>query len=398
MHIQRKSTFSICQQLFFIENFSASDIYKYANAHFFLDMAKYENIIKRKRRNDLNCSINDIAAYLGLSRNTVSKAINGKPGVSEETRKKIIETAVSMKYRQFLLTEELPRKEKQTGSIILLTKSTAQPGFWLNVMEGIKEEIEETGLTLAMSIVSDEEINNCTIPPILFQSDVRGIVLVEVCNNDMCRKLLTLNIPMVSVDYPREMSGISDQMDVVTMENKENIKILVHKLYNSGRRKFAFAGNIVSNNTSQGVIERHEAFTTALEECGLRELKDCSLTDFPQDNFMNLTGIISRMKTFKVHPDTYICCNDWTAIQMMHALSTIGLSVPEDVAIAGFDDIGEAAETIPSLTTIRTPKELLGRETVHCLLTKIKDPSRASVHITAATELITRDSTGGIGL
>ena len=77
----------------------------------------YVQIQSEERRIVVNCSINDIAAYLGLSRNTVSKALNGKPGVSEETRKKIIETAVEMKYRQFLSADDLKEETKRTGSI-----------------------------------------------------------------------------------------------------------------------------------------------------------------------------------------------------------------------------------------------------------------------------------------
>ena len=351
----------------------------------------------RKKGDDaLNCSINDIAAYLGLSRNTVSKALNGKPGVSEETRKKIIETAVEMKYRQFLSADDLNEESKQSGSIILLTKSTAQTGFWLNVMEGIKSAIHGTGLTLAMSIVTDEEITECKIPSILYQSDIKGIILVEVCNTEMCRKLLALGIPIVTVDFPQHADELLNEMDIVTMENKRNIKVLVHKLYENGRRKFAFAGNLDSENTSQGFADRYEAFTEALTECGIKEMKECSLTEIPQDGFMNLSTLISIINSFSALPDVYICGNDWTAIQMIHALRAAGLQIPENIAIAGFDDIAEAADNFPSLTTIRTPKELLGEETMHCLLSKIKNPARPSLYITAATELVIRDSTGGL--
>lgn len=356
----------------------------------------YVQIQSEERRIVVNCSINDIAACLGLSRNTVSKALNGKPGVSEETRKKIIETAVEMKYRQFLSADDLKEETKRTGSIILLTKSTAQTGFWLNVMEGIKSAIHGTGFSLAMAIVTDDEIASYRIPPILQQSDVRGIILVEVCNAEMCRKLLTLNIPIVTVDYPQHADDLMDKLDVVTMENKKNIRTLITRLYSNGKRRFAFAGNLISENTSQGFADRYQAFSDTLREYGLREMKDCSLTEIAQDSFMNLSSLVSMIKNFKELPEVYICGNDWTAIQMMHALREAGVRIPEDVAIAGFDDIAEASETLPSLTTIRTPKELLGEETMHCLLSKIMTPSRPSLYITAATELITRDSTGGL--
>ena len=344
----------------------------------------------------MNCSINDIAASLGLSRNTISKALNGKPGVSEKTRKKIIETAVAMKYRQFLSEADL-RNEPHDGSIILLTKSTAQTGFWLSVMEGIKKAIEGTGLTLAMAMMSSEEILNAKIPPLLRQDNIRGLILVEVCNADVCRKLLTLGVPIVSVDAPNNAEDVLEKIDVVTMENRNNIYNLVMKLIKAGRKRFAFAGNLASSNTSLGFAERYKAFTEALRDAGLEEIRECSFTEeVTIDGVINPTAAAARIKHFTQLPDVYICGNDWTAIQIMRALSSEGIKVPETVAVAGFDDIPDSQDMIPSLTTIATPKELLGMETIHCILSKLKDPKRASLFITAATELKIRESTGGI--
>ena len=329
------------------------------NAHIFLAGCKtmgYPYYIEVT----MNCSINDIARHLNLSRNTISKALNGKPGVSPETRRLILETASEMRYRNVL---DYPgNDERQSkGTILFLT-----------------------------------ELRNKELPNLSLTEDVKGIIIVEICNLEMCRKILGLGLPTVTVDMPRNPEAILDNIDVVTMENRRHISNLVDMLVRQGKRRFSFAGDLFSDNVSQGFIDRYASFTEALKRNGLSEDKDSSFTTDGQDQFLNLPYLIDRIKKMERLPEVYFCGNDWTALQLMHALTYSGYSVPDDVYIVGFDNTTESSESIPALTTINTPKEQLGKTTIDCIVGKIESPERASMFIQVATNLIIRDSTGNL--
>lgn len=342
----------------------------------------------------MNCSINQIAEYLGISRNTVSKAINGKPGVSEETRKKILATASEMKYRQYILEYSEKEKEvKHLGSIIFLTKASSQSGFWLKVMDGINKGLEGSGYTLVLGIITEDEILQGKLPTILNDKSIKGIILVEVCNAAICTKIVNLGFPVVTVDMPPAENEINKIMDVITMENKENIKKLIRHLYDKGKRRFSFAGNLNSFNVSDGIIKRYEAFTETLSALALEEEKAYSFTKETQEQFSNNNYLVQKIRGMKNPPEVYICGNDSTALQLMHAFTFCGYSIPRDIAFAGFDDIPDASDSLPPLTTIRIPKELLGECTAFAILSKIKDPARPRLFMEANTELILRDST-----
>lgn len=341
------------------------------------------------------CSINDIAKQLSLSRNTVSKALNGKPGVSDNTRKMIIEKAGEMKYRQFIGDIE-SHAEKKKGSFVFLTKTNTYSDFWLEVIEGINEAIENTGYTLTLGIVTSEEIDQTTVPPILTQhtEDIKGIILIGICNTALCKKIIELNIPTVSIDMPYNATEDIPELDVVTMENEKNIKILVRKLIHAGKKNFAFAGDLFSNNVGDGFVRRYMAFKTTLEENGIKEMEQASLTHEQNSDFQNLNHLTAVLKGMQKLPEVYICGNDWTAIQLVHALNLCGYSIPEDIVVTGFDNIPDSANLLPSLTTIATPCHLLGKAAIACLLSKIADPGRDAIFVQVTTRLIVRESTG----
>lgn len=341
----------------------------------------------------MDCSINQIAEYLGLSRNTVSKAINGKPGVSEETRKKILATASEMKYRQYLLSySEKEKEEKHLGSIVFLTKASSQSGFWLSVMDGINKGLEGSGYSLTLGVITEEEILQTRIPKVLQEKDIKGIILVEVCNAEMCMKISNLGYPLVTVDMPPEGSGIENSIDVVTMENKKNIEKVIKLLYSKGKRRFSFAGNLNSMNISDGLIKRYEAFKETLAKLELSEEEEYSFKSESQEQFSNNAYLVEKIRRMKTPPEVYICGNDNTALHLMHAFTFCGYEIPKDISFVGFDDIPDAGNSLPPLTTIRTPKTLLGECTAFAILSKIKNPSRPRLFTVAETELVIRDS------
>ena len=339
----------------------------------------------------MGCTINEIADALALSRNTVSKVINGKGGVSPKTADMVIRKAKVLGYGQIgqSVRQIVPTEE---GTILLLTRNKAYSGFWMEVMEGIREGMKDLNYSQTIGIVTLEDIRNCHLPPIVFKPEIRGIIIIEICDVDMCREILSLGIPAVSVDMPINCREILPELDVATMENKRNIMLLVDSLIERGARKFSFVGDLTSKNVGDGFIKRHLAMVEALEKHGLTEYRPASISDME----ITINSIASRIKKADSLPHCFICGNDYTAIQLIQALNFCGFSVPKDVMVAGFDDILESRNMLPPLTTVATPKILLGKEAVRLLTDRIKNPSRGSIMVEVSTELVLRESTAQV--
>lgn len=338
-------------------------------------------------------AVQDIAAELNLSRNTVSKALNGKPGVSENTRRLIIEKAAEMNYRMFFSEHSQTTPTVSRGSIVLITRNSVHSGFWLGVMNGLQSVLLESGYQLVMGIMNDVGSDACSLPPQIYDSSVKGILLVEICNSKTCAAIARLGLPTVTVDMPRDYEVLRDSMDMVTMENRIPVQSIVRQLIAQGKRRFAFAGELCTNTVGAGFQERFNALNDTLNEAGLKLDEENSFLKETEAQFMEPAYLMKRLNTMKNIPEVFICGNDWTAIQMIHALHYCGISIPQDVAVAGFDNISESATIIPPLTTVESPKETLGKEAARCLLDRIRDPKKPFIFIRCNTKLILRAST-----
>lgn len=339
------------------------------------------------------CSIQDIAKELGLSRNTVSKALNGKKGVSLETKKIILAKASEMKYKDFLANYENSTPTID-GSFLFLTKASPHSEFWLEVMKGIEDSIKDSAYNLQLGVVSDEDLESNSLPKILFDSNIKGLIIVEICNLNFISHLLSLNLPIVSVDYPSEINGLLSKIDIITMENKNSIISIMKNLKHKGLNNFAFAGNLSGNNVSSGFMERYDAFKTGINTLGVNHIKNGDITLETNDkNMLDIIHLVHLFQNLETIPDCYICGNDWTAIQVGNALKLAGINIPEQVSIVGFDNISDSLKFNPPLTTINVPKKEMGRMAGYCMLAKMNDINSPKAIIKFQTDIIDREST-----
>lgn len=341
----------------------------------------------------MKCTIKDIAKELNLSRNTVAKALNGISGVSAQTRRMIQEKAREMNYQNSIVEYNSTNRVNQ-GSVLFLTRASANYSeFWINVLKGIESVLSKNHYNLLLGIMSDDDLKNLQFPPMIQDPFVRGIILVEICDIKVCNAILKYNIPSVTVDMPKAHADIMGKLDIITMENKINLRKLVNLLIEDGAKRFAFAGDIYSANVGSGFQERYDALCETLQVRNLHLDANCSLLYETDEKFMDFTYMIERIKKMPSLPDVFICGNDWTGIQLMHALQFLGYRIPKDVSIVGFDNIPESGKVRPSLTTIDTPKEQLGIAAANCIMERIMNPNIPYVYAQYTTSLIMREST-----
>ena len=261
------------------------------------------------------------------------------------------------------------------------------------MLAGIESILSAAHYHLIIGIMSESDLKHLEFPASLQDPSVKGVIIVEICDELVCDALLQYHLPIVTVDMPKNDTDALRHIDVITMENKSNIHRMVTQLIEKGAERFSFVGDIYSSNVGRGFQERYEALLECLDEKHLElDAKCCLLHDTAED-FRDFQFVVKKLQVMPSLPDVFICGNDWMAIQLMYALQFLGYQIPKDVSVVGFDDIPASERITPALTTIHTPKKYLGIAAARQMLERIQYPDSPRVYSEYATELIIRDST-----
>lgn len=348
----------------------------------------------------MKCTIKQLAEELNLSRNTVAKALKNSNEVSSKTKQRVLNKARELNYNNInkeLFSESgdvTSPSNVNNGSILFLTKTYAPDSeFWTAVLTGIESILSNAHYHLVIGIMSESDLKKMDFPTALKDPSIKGIILVEICDGAICNALLQYNLPIITVDLPKDYNPVLDMIDIVTMENKKNIHRIVNHLISKGAERFAFVGDIYSANVGRGFQERFDALQECLSDNHLElDRKHCLLTETP-DEFQDFQIVVKKLQKMASVPDVFICGNDRTAIQLIYALQFLGYQIPKDVSVVGFDDIPASERITPSLTTIQTPKKYLGIAAARQMLERIQYPNSPHSYMEYETKLIIRDST-----
>ena len=342
-------------------------------------------------------TIQDIADALGISRNTVSKAINNSEGLADATRERILQKAVEMGYKQFsyfstfssvsALADAQGRSTPVfQGEIALLTSSfLTQSHFASTMLDKFQLEISQMGYTMNTHRVTEKNLREKSLP-LTFQRDrVRAILCIEMFDYDYDEMVCELGIPVLFVDGPAKLQGRSLPADQLYMDNSTEIFRFVNDMLAQGKTRIGFFGDYTH---CQSFYERHAAFRFAMLMAGVpvdeRYCFRCNRIEGPT---------VEALDNLEHLPDVFLCANDFVAGDLMRALYSIGKNVPEDVRILGFDDSAESRRSRPAMSTIHIHTQIMAYEAVHLLMSRIREPSLDYRTVHTQTDLILREST-----
>lgn len=349
-------------------------------------------------------TIQDIADSLGVSRNTVSKAINNTGILSDITRDKVLKRAMEMGYKQFsyVTTATINKQEplltdtKENKEISLFTtKFLGDSHFSSTMLDKFQREISQLGYSLSMHRILADELKNVQLPKSFDVKRTSGIICYEMFNHAYSQLLCSLELPILFVDSPVIGLGQPLKADCLYMDNRSDIFAFIQEMVRRGKKSIGFIGEY---QHCQSFFERYMAYRNALyllelpsteEYCilynkeGVEDPTSEDYQDYLKECFQNLKQL----------PDAFICANDFVAIDTVHVLRKLGYSVPKDVYLCGFDDSPEAKIVMPSLTTIHIHSQIMGYSAVHLLISRIKEPSLNYRTIYTETDLIYREST-----
>lgn len=332
-------------------------------------------------------TLREVARQAGVSISTASQALNNKPNVSPETRARVLEAAIALGYQQ-----QVRVASPMTSSLSvvgMLTKEMPDSPLPINpfysyVMAGVERECKRQNLSLMFANVEvDSDSRPVSWPPMVLDNRVDGLLIVGASLADAVDSIdAQLQKPIVLVDAyaPGQL------WDSVVIDNVNGAYNAVSYLIEQGHRHIGLIGS--SAHAHPSVIERRKGYTRALKHHGIDDLYIEEGLLLREEAYAATRRLLARAP----HLTAIFACNDLCAIGVMKAAHEMGLRVPDDLSIVGFDDIDLAKEVYPALTTVHVDKMLMGILAVRHLRDRADDLRRTPVTTVISTRLIVRES------
>ena len=333
-------------------------------------------------------SLRDIAQHLGVSEMTVSRALNGRPGVSEEKRRLILEEAERIGYRKNSLAAILRRSKSFTIGVVIHSLSSS---YYSELFDGIQDYAKARGYRVLLGCPEEDLELERDIIEAFLRRKVDGLLVAPISGDGNIKYFSNLaksNIPIVFID--RHLLT-SPQIDYVTADNIKGGFLATEHLILSGHKEIGFVQG--SEPWCCEVLDRYKGYRKALEKYSINREYVISCPEPIKNQEEN--GYLSVISFFKKNPylTALFAVNDNVAIGVIKALKELGLTVPEDVSIVGFDDISIARFVSPSLTTIFQNKKEIGEKGTEMLIDRINDTSTEwGRKILISPKLIVRES------
>lgn len=327
-------------------------------------------------------TINDIAKSLGISKGTVSKALNHSDDISETLRKKVLETAVEMGYE---------KKRVRKGSVqklcILIEHMEYQSpeSFGYDIVMGFKKLAIPAGWEVDVVEIPFELQETLSYDVFMLQNEYKGAFILGLSLKDpWMEELPTARTPAVLYDnYIRENPEVS----YVGINNEEGFDMAVRYLKSLGHTSIGYIGGDMQSHITRA---RYQAFFHAMKAHGLPVSKNMTGYSY----FISECTQKHLPRLLKQQVTALICCHDQLANAVITQCKDFGYRVPEDISVIGFDDAPFSAYTTPPLTTIRQDRTSLGNCGYYAMISLLNHTPISTLLLRA--QLICRNSTGPV--
>lgn len=344
-------------------------------------------------------TMQQIADYLGVSKFVVSVALAGKKGVSEETKEKVIKAASRLGYyinqapQEF---SEAPTKqdmvitEKKRSVLVVVSTDHLKTGsysYWKRIIDGISDECEK--LNMGMIILTDHSVDS--LLQVLNLSGFIGLIGVGDVSKPLLLEAYRFDIPIVLVDNEEALIA----SDSIFANNNECTYRLTNYLIGIGHRMIGFVGNIYYTSS---FYERWIGFRRAMEGNSLPFTDDyLNLYSNNEDSAgFDISAVkdwFIRLKNANKQPTALVCANDDIAFSVIKLLQEMGIQVPNDISVTGFDCLMDENEIAPSLTTVDIDMNYLGKRSVETLCWRLQNKKYPPERILVSGKMIIQNST-----
>ena len=335
--------------------------------------------------------ISDIARQSGVSTATVSLALNNKPGVSQETRLRVLKIAEELEYP--VKPAAVAGKNSRLATLGMIVKTDPNPvpphanPFYSKVIIGIEDVCRRNGISLLFATLPVDENNHpVEVPQLLYNDRIDGLLMVGAFVDETIISISGKHTPdIVLVDG---YSNTENYDAVITDNFRASYQAITH-LIQKGHCHIALVGS--EPNGYPSLQERRNGYFRALKENNIAE---SYVANF---NINTTHGYDETVQLLKETPQitALFCVNDEVGFSAIRAAQDLNLRVPEDISIIGFDDTYIAAKSRPTLTTMRVDTVAMGRAAVHLLSMRLDNPENARMTLVIHPTLMERESVAG---
>lgn len=323
----------------------------------------------------------DVAKRADVSPMTVSRVVNGSGPVSPKLRARVEKALKETGYVPNTVARNL--RTKRTDTIGLVMPDITNP-FFTHVVRGMELAARDAGLLLLLTNTDQRPDEEHRVVATLLQRQVDGMLAIPAGTcADTVRLCQEAEVPLVIVDRRPETPGV----DVVRADAEGGSYELGVLLADLGHQHLAA---ITGPEYVPTAVDRAAGFIKAVQEAGL-PAPTVVHGDFSLESGHDMTLELMKQDP---RPTAIFAANNFLAIGTQHAIEQLGLSIPEDLALVGLDDLPAEMVTFPFLTVAAQPAEEMGRRAVELLLKRIKEPDGGAEEILLPTELIIRRSSG----
>ena len=310
----------------------------------------------------------DVAARAGVSIGTVSNVLNRPDQVSGPMRQRVERAIADLGFVRNESARQLRAGSSRTIAYLALDASNP---FFADVARGVEEAAREDDIGVFVCNSDEDPLREQEYLDLLLEQRVRGLLLTPVNHDgDRLRRLTRLGVPVVLIES-RTQAG--PQWCSVSVDDIEGGDLAVSHLLEQGHRRVAFIGGPLS---TVPVADRLAGAVRAVQRAGLDPaVGGPVLTHLPTSALKVGEGRLAAQRLLAVparhRPTAAFCANDLVALGVLQELTRQGMSVPDDVAIVGYDDIEFAAAAAVPLTSVRQPRQLLGKAAAGLLLDEV---------------------------
>ena len=331
----------------------------------------------------------DIGKRLGVSAVTVSKALSGQKGVSEEMRGKITALAEEMGYVRN--TARLSRKENKSYTIgVFVSEQYFDRGqsFYSKLYQEVARAAQAVGSTAVLELIGYDREQRNIIPQLAYAGKVDGVIILGDFSRGYGHFMEdNLGLPLIYLDA----NGRFDVHDSVVSNNLLGGYEMTSYLLNMGHSRIGFVGTRL---VTDSIDDRFLGYYKALMERGIPLREDWIVKD--REWSRNVRFYEDDFRLPEVMPTAFFCNCDLTADVLVHKLNGEGYRVPDDISVVGFDHYLNT-ELAQTLTTYEISQSRMAREAVHMILRKIRDPKSEVGTLVMPGKFIEKSSARRIG-
>jgi LacI family transcriptional regulator len=327
-------------------------------------------------------TIREVADLAGVSIATVSRVLNGRDDVSDETREAVTRVIRENGYRANRSARGL--SAGRTGLVGILVPLVF-PAYFAGILAGAAEALSERGLQIVLSPTGGEHDREVSVLDRLHGLSDGALIILPEESSDELERLLDSGYRFVVLD---PLMPLDERIPSVSAAHTSGADQAMRYLLALGHRRIAL---ISGPNGWVATEDRRRGYHAALASAGVLPNRALEVEAIPEIEPGRVAA--EQLLDLPERPTAIFAFNDNIAIGAIQAARARGLRVPEDVSIVGFDDVEHATIVSPTLTTVRQPLAEMGRTAVSLLSRLLERQRFETLHVELATRLVVREST-----